>query len=209
MTCTTGDPARKPAERVNPLRPLLLLAVLMCAACAPKADADKNIKENIAAFYRLHEAAPPQGALSLSELIRFRPLLSVPLFEKLKDASVAEEAHFAKNAELLAPLFEGDLFTARPQGLSAARVSDCTVNEDHAYCNTELNAADGANIIKWKERIFLVEDERGWVIDDIDFGRNNPPLRQGRLSAILEAGIERGRIEAKDSVSDTPSDAPR
>ena len=102
-------------------------------------------------------------------------------------------------------MFEGDLFTARLQGLSAARVSDCTVNEDHAYCNTELNAADGANIIKWKERIFLVEDERGWVIDDIDFGRNNPPLRQGRLSAILEAGIERGRIESKDPVSDTPN----
>jgi hypothetical protein len=207
MTCTTGNPARKPGARFHRLRPLLLLAVLMCAACAPKADADKNIKENIAAFYRLHEAAPPQGALSLSELMRFRPVLSVPLFEELKDASVAEEAHFAKNADLLAPLFEGDLFTARPQGFSAARVVDCTVNDDgdHAYCNTELDAADGANIIKWKERIFLAKDERGWVIDDIDFGRNNPPLRQGRLSAILQAGIERGHIEAKDPVSDTPS----
>ncbi|MDB5989113.1 MAG: hypothetical protein JWQ10_516 [Herbaspirillum sp.] len=204
MTCTAGNPERTPAERFHRLRPLLLLTVLMCAACGPKADADKNIKENIAAFYRLHEAAPPQGALSLSELIRFRPLLSVPLFEKLKDASVAEETHFAKNADLLAPLFEGDLLTARPQGFSAARAVDCTVNEDHAYCNTELDAADGANIIKWKERIFLVEDERGWMIDDIDFGRNNPPLRQGRLSAILQAGIERGRIESKDPVSDAP-----
>jgi hypothetical protein len=209
MTCTTGTPMRKLAERCNPLRPLLnsaaLLAMLICAACAPKADADKNIKENIAAFYRLHEAAPPAGALSLSELIRFRPLLSVALFEKLKDASVAEEEQFAKNADLLAPLFEGDLFTARPQGFSAARVFDCTINDDHAYCNIELNAAQGTDIIKWKERLFLVEDERGWVIDDIDFGRNAPPLRQGRLTEVLQAGIARGRIEAKDPVSDSPS----
>jgi hypothetical protein len=191
-----------PAERCNPLRPLLnsaaLLAVLICAACTPKADADKSIKENIAAFYRLHEAAPPAGALSLSELMRFRPLLSVALFEKLKDASVAEEDQFANNADLLAPLFEGDLFTARPQGFSAARVSDCTVNDDHAYCNIEFNAAQENAIVKWKERLFLVEDERGWVIDDIDFGRNDPPLRQGRLSEVLQAGIARGRIEAKE-----------
>ncbi|RXZ38076.1 hypothetical protein D9O50_00530 [Oxalobacteraceae bacterium CAVE-383] len=184
MACTT-----------NPLRRLLLLAVLICTACAPKEDADQVIKQQIAAFYRLHESAPPTGALSLSELIRFRPLLSVALFEKLKDASVAEEAHFEKNGDMLPPLFEGELFTARPQGFSAARVFDCTVNEDHAYCNIDLNAAGPAGVIRWKERLFLVHEEHGWVIDDVDFGHNSPPLRQGRLSALLQAGMARGVSE--------------
>jgi hypothetical protein len=128
----------------------------------------------------------------------------VALFERLKDASVAEEDHFAKNADLMAPLFEGDLFTARPQGFSAARVSDCSINDDHAYCNIELNAVQGEAIVKWKERLFLVEDERGWVIDDIDFGRNDPPLRQGRLTELLQSGIARGSVEAKDPAPDSP-----
>jgi hypothetical protein len=186
------------AHRFNPLRPLLLLAVLICAACTPKEDADQVIKQQIAAFYRLHEAAPPAGALSLNELMRFRPLLSVGLFEKFKDASVAEEAHFEKNGAALPPLFEGDLFTARPQGFSAARVFDCTITEDNAYCNIDLNAGQTNNIVRWKERIFLVHEEHGWVIDDIDFGHNNPSLRQGRLSAMLQAGMARGAAESTD-----------
>lgn len=211
MACATGNamaismesaeadaPLKRRNRRRNPLRPLLLLAVMVCAACTPKEDAEQAIKQQIAAFYRLHESAPPAGALSLSELIRFRPLLSVALFEKLKDASVAEEAHFEKNADMLPPLFEGDLFSARPQGFSAARVFDCTVNDDHAYCNIELNAAGpaGAGVMRWKERLFLVQEEHGWVIDDIDFGRNNPPLRQGRLTAVLQAGMKRNILES-------------
>jgi hypothetical protein len=209
MACMTGNPtplfidagpsagirASRLSILFNPLRPLLLLAVLVCAACTPKEDVDQTIKQQIAAFYRLHEAAPPAGALSLSELMRFRPLLSVALFEKFKDASVAEETHFQANADALPPLFEGDLFTARPQGFSAARVFDCTITEDHAYCNIDLNAAGPSGVIRWKERLFLVHEEHGWVIDDIDFGHNNPPLRQGRLTALLQAGMARGVLE--------------
>jgi hypothetical protein len=192
-----GQRAFRFAARCNPLRPLLLLAVLACAACTPKEDADQAIKQQIAAFYRVHEAAPPAGALSLSELIRFRPLLSVALFEKFKDASVAEEAHFQANADALPPLFEGDLLTARPQGFSAARVFDCMLtDDDRAYCNIDLNAAGPAGLMRWKERLFLVHEEHGWVIDDIDFGHNNPPLRQGRLSALLQAGMARNVLES-------------
>src|SRR5450830_153990 len=160
MAWMTGSPLYKPfglSTLLSPLKPLLLMALLLCTACTSDADADKDIKQNIAAFYRLHEAAPPVGALTLSELMHYRPLLSVALFEKLKDASVAEEAHFAKNADTLAPLFDGDPFTARPEGFSAARVFDCTVNDDHAYCNIDLNAGETAAVLHWKERIFLVK----------------------------------------------------
>lgn len=197
MTCMT--------RRYRPLRPLLMLALLMCAACTPKEDTDQVIKQQIATFYRLHESAPPAGALSLSELMRFRPLLSVALFEKFKDASVAEEAHFERNADTLPPLFEGDLFTARPRGLSAARVFDCTIADDRAYCNIDLNAAGASGIVRWKERMFLVQEEHGWVIDDIDFGHNKPPLRTGRLTALLQAGIAHSRAESINSTNSTNS----
>jgi hypothetical protein len=218
MACMTGNlshpcigatalpGAGKSSKRFNPLRPLLLLAVLMCAACTPQEDADQSVKQQIAAFYRLHEAAPPAGALSLSELMRFRPLLSIALFEQFKDASVAEEAHFDHNADTLPPLFEGDLFTARVQGFSAAKVSDCTVTDEHAYCNVDMNAADASGIVRWKERIFLIQEGHGWVIDDIDFGHDNPPLRQGRLSALLQAGIARGQAEDVDTDDDATTD---
>lgn len=200
MACAAEKHPLNLSRLRNPLKPLLLLAALICAACTSEVDAEKSIRLNIAEFYRLHQALQPAGALSLSELMTFRPVLSIALFEKLKDASVAEEAHFAKNADRAAPLFEGDLFTARPQGFAASQVLDCTVDNDKAYCNIELNAADTkqAVIIKWKERIFLTSDVRGWVIDDIDFGRHNAPPRQGRLSALLQAGIERGRVEAAE-----------
>jgi hypothetical protein len=200
MACTTalfagGD---KPPARFNPLRslrPILLLAVIACTACSQDADVDQAVKQNVAAFYRLHEASPTAGALSLSELMRFRQFLSVALFEKLKDASMAEESFFQQNADTQPPLFEGDLFTARPQGFSAARVFNCTIEDEHAYCNIDLNAAQGADIIKWKERLFLVKEAHGWVIDDIDYGHNNPPLHDGRLTALLANGIQRGHAE--------------
>lgn len=168
--------------------------------CSASGDADQEIQLHAGEFYRLHQATEPVGALSLRELMTFRPILSVPLFEKLKDASVAEEAHYTNAGETAAPLFEGDLFTARPQGFSAARILDCRIDEDHAFCNVELNAAqkNPAAIIKWKERIFLVHDDRGWMVDDIDYGRNSGPVRQGKLTALLQAGIDRGRSGAAE-----------
>lgn len=179
---------------------LVWLAVLGGSGCSAGDDADQQILHNAGEFYRLHQATEPVGALSLRELMTFRPILSVPLFEQLKDASIAEEAHYTSAGETAAPLFEGDLLTARPQGFSAARILDCRVDEDHAFCNVELNAAqkNPAAIIKWRERIFLVRDERGWMVDDIDYGRNSGPVRQGRLTALLKAGIDRGRAIAAE-----------
>jgi hypothetical protein len=190
--------AQKRGASLPRLGTQLLLAALLCTACTPEPDADKSIRRNVAEFYRLQQAAPPSGALSLSELMTYRPLLSVALFEQLKDASVAEEAHFAQNADKAAPLFEGNLFTARTEGFAATQVLDCAVDDDKASCNIELNAAETkpAVIRVWKERIFLSSDSRGWMIDDIDFGNQPAPMRHGRLSALLRAGIERGRAEA-------------
>ncbi|MDB5774278.1 MAG: hypothetical protein JWP38_411 [Herbaspirillum sp.] len=192
--------AKRRSRPLTSLAPLLLLTAMLCVSCSRTSGEDKELKQQIAKFYRLHQVAPPMGALSLSELIKFRPFLSVPLFEKFKNASLAEEAHFNRNADTAAPLFDGDLFTARPQGFAAAQILDCTVDDDKGYCNVELNAAitKEASVIKWQEKVYVTEDERGWVIDDIDFGRNPAPMRQGRLSTLLQAGIDTGRTESPE-----------
>jgi hypothetical protein len=68
---------------------LIVAASLLLAACS--ANEEGKAKELVTEFYQTH-LEPSLGALTLKELITFRRFLSVPLFDLLKDVSVAQEA---------------------------------------------------------------------------------------------------------------------
>jgi hypothetical protein len=83
-----AGPGRIGLKRIG--KTLIVAASLLLAACS--ANEEGKAKELVTEFYQTHASNRPSGALTLKELITFRRFLSVPLFDLLKDVSVAQEA---------------------------------------------------------------------------------------------------------------------
>lgn len=179
---------------------LIVAASVLLAACS--ANEEGKAKELVTEFYQTHASNRPSGALSLKELIVFRRFLSVPLFDLLKDVSVAEEARTAQSAaeqaadpdaEPLPPLVQGDLFTGNPDGAAVFRVLDCDAQEREARCTVELSLSDAKppSPARWTDTVLLARDARGWVIDNIQYAAGNPPLRNGTLQDAMRKVLKR------------------
>jgi len=174
---------------VIPLKTLLALIMFsVLAGCTDSSEDDAFELANN--FYQTHQTSHPSGALSLNELITFRRYLSTPLFNILKDVSVAEETHQAQNDEDSPALVEGDLFTANPKGATSYRLLTCQVDEDHANCSTEVIYNDAKQPTPYKsiDRLALIRENGHWVIDNIVYGSAaNSGMRQGDLHTYLQS----------------------
>lgn len=187
---------------------LILAGAMLLSAC--DASQEQEAKDLVNRFYQTHQSNRPDGALSLKELITFRHFLSVPLFDLLKDVSVAEEAHMAQTAKVAQsedatdaadiadlddptpPLVDGDLFTTHPKGASTYRVLACEVTERDSTCSVELIYSDSKLQSPFKsiDRVILERDARGWVINNIEYGGNaggSKGMHQGNLRENLQA----------------------
>lgn len=172
---------------------IIAIAALMTLACTPAKE--ELARDLVTRFYKMHQTLKPAGALSLQELIAVREYLSVPLFDLVKDVSVAEEAHLANPDE--PALVQGDLLSANPKGLTGFKILACELKDDNAGCAVELTWNDGKSTpIKWTDRLLLGRDARGWVIDDIEFGGAAAPMRHGNLKATLQAILDQLRQPA-------------
>lgn len=179
---------------------LMVATSLLLAACS--ANEEGKAKELVTEFYQTHASNRPSGALTLRELITFRRFLSVPLFDLLKDVSVAQEARVAQStaeqaadpdAEPLPPLVQGDLLTGNPNGASTFRVVRCEAQEREATCAVELIFSDAKlqSPVKWTDKLMLARDARGWVIDNIEYAGGNAPMRSGTLQDALRKVLQR------------------
>jgi hypothetical protein len=184
---TKGEPT---VNRIG--NTLIIAASLLLSACA--SNEEGKAKDLLNEFYQAHNAAHPSGALTLKELITFRRFLSVPLFDLLKDVSVAEETRVAQSAaDPLPPLFEGDIFTANPAGASTFRVLQCEMQERESTCSVELIYSDAKlkSPAKWTDKVQLTRDARGWVIDNISYAGGAAPMRSGNLQDALGKLLKR------------------
>jgi len=166
---------------------LILIASLLLVGCS--ANSDEEAQNLVTHFYQTHQANRPGGALSLNDLITFRPFLSIPLFDMLKDVSVAEEAHQAQADNLDPPLVDGDLFTTNPQGSTDFRLLTCQIDQDSSNCSVEVIYSDVKLTTPFKsiDRIVLSRDARGWVIDNIVYGGSKlEGMHQGDLQKNLQ-----------------------
>ena len=174
--------ARRPSWR---MAQAVIAACAMLAACGPGEEG--KARELVDGFYKMHQAANPAGAFTLKGLISFRPFFSVPLFDLLKDVSVAEEARATQVADEPPPLVRGDMFTANPAGATAYRVLRCQTQEREGNCTVELtqNDAKAGGAAKWTDQVVLTRDARGWIIDNIRFAGGPAPMREGDMQAML------------------------
>lgn len=186
---------------------LIIAASALLAACS--GNEEQKAKELVGSFYQMHQSARPSGALSLNELISFRHFLSVPLFDLLKDASVADETRKANataaasdaaadtdstdDAEPAPPLLDGDIFTANPAGASTFRVVNCEMQERDSVCAVELVYSDARlkAPTKWTDHVQLTRDARGWVIDNVEYAKGAAPMRSGNLQDTLRRALKR------------------
>ncbi len=175
---------------------LIVAAGLLLAACS--ANEEGKAEEVVRDFYQTHQSNRPSGALTLKELITFRRFLSVPLFDLLKDVSVAQEALAAQAAadpdeEAPAPLVQGDPLTGHPASASTFRVVQCDAQEREATCSVELIFSDAKlqAPAKWTDKVLLARDARGWVIDNIQYPGGAAPLRKGSLQEALRKVLKR------------------
>lgn len=178
---------------------LALATLILVAGCS--GSSEQEAKDLVNSFYQTHQSNRPNGALSLKELITFRHFVSVPLFELLKDVSVAEEAHMAQTdaqADTPTPLVDGDLFTTHPKGASTYRVLSCQVDDRSSNCSVEVIYSDAKLQSPFKsiDRVVLTRDARGWVIDNIIYGgAANSGMHQGDLQKSLQTIL--GKSERK------------
>lgn len=171
---------------------LIIAASLLLAACS--GNDESKAKELVTNFYQMHQSARPSGALTLKGLITFRHFFSVPLFDLLKDVSVAEEARAAQTAgDPLPPLVEGDIFTANPGGASTFRILQCDMRERESECSVELIYSDAKLKApsKWTDKVLLTRDARGWIIDNIQYAGGQAPMRSGNLQDTLRQLLKR------------------
>lgn len=179
---------------VKQFRIMMILAVILTmTACS--AGREQEAKDLVNSFYQTHQSNRPVGALSLKELITFRHFLSVPLFDLLKDVSVAEEAHLAQTDNQTPPLVDGDLFTTHPKGASTYRLLGCEISQSSAdtsgVCTVELIYSDAKLQAPFKsnDRVILTRDTRGWVIDNIEYGSGGTSataVHTGNLQQTLQ-----------------------
>lgn len=173
------------------MKRLMTAFILMCSltACSWQSD-QQQAKQVIHQFYDADSHIRPQGALTLDELLSVRNYLSVPLFELLKDVSEIQEANFHRSDSYVDPLIDGDPFTSDINGQTDYRIIHCALQEkkeDTQLCRIELHYKDNSTgtDTRWEDQILLTRDVRGWIIDNVIYGGEAPPLRSGNLHMLL------------------------
>ena len=160
-------------------------------------------------LYSCHEAGPEQTVIKFysiylklhsfgipneQEQAEYSPYLSPDLADLLKRANEAEQKHQAATKGEEPPIVEGDLFTSLFEGASSYTIASCESKDKSGFCAVEfkyLNPGDKSEL-KWKDKVYLVKSNRGWVIDDIEYLGDWQFMHKGRLTNLLKEVIQEG-----------------
>ena len=173
----------------------VFVTFLAALAAGPVSAADApDIGKSAEAFYAAYRKARPGGVPAGKNLSIYRPVVSSRLFTLLRRAGAAEVEYGKKNPGS-PPMVEGDLFTSLFEGASRSRVEDCQSGESTATCWVELTYVDSRDgkAQKWRDKLFLVKENRRWRVNDIEYGGSWEFMHKGRLQAVLESVIKDGR----------------
>jgi hypothetical protein len=151
------------------------------------------MEETVNSFYNVYLAVHPSGVPSGKELQQFNPYISSSLAKLLQEADQAEQKYNKTTKGEVPPLFEGDLFTSLFEGATSYKVLSCDANT--SSCIVKFNYSErkkGSPPVIWKDKVYLVKDSRGWLVDDIEFLGNWEFMHKGRLQGLLKDVIKEG-----------------
>ena len=170
----------------------VFVTFLAALAAGPVSAADApDIRKSAEAFYAAYRKTQPVGVPAGKNLALYRPVVSSRLFTLLQRTRAAEVEYGKKNPDS-PPMVEGDLFTSLFEGASRYRVEDCQSGERTATCQVELTYVDSRDrkAQRWRDKLFLVKEARGWRVNDIEYGGTWEFMHRGRLQELLESVIK-------------------
>lgn len=172
---------------------LVLLAGLSLAGCNKHSLQDAKIRVND--FYKITQKLHPEDRLSLDDLLRIRNFLSVALFEQVKELAIADEEleNESEGPPQDGTLIAGNIFSGHPDGFDRFRIINCELQVSSGTCRVELTLSDPAanKPMTWVDEVLLIQDTRGWIIDDIKFPGGGASLRSGLLNDMINAALQK------------------
>ncbi len=173
---------------------LIALLSLLVIAGALAADDNRDLEKAVSVFYKTYLEVQPSGLPRGEEEQKFRPHLSASLSNLLKEAGQAEQRYDRATKGRVPPLVEGDIFTSLFEGAAAFRVLSCARKTAAGFCWVQfiyIDPGDNSSF-KWKDKVYLIQDSRGWRVDDIEFFGDWDSANKGRLKDILRRIIDEG-----------------
>ncbi len=167
----------------------LLLITQSFYACQ-KTGPDQTVNKFYGVYLELHSFGVPNEG----EQAQYSPYISTELSELLKRANDAEKKHHTATKGEEPPMVEGDLFTSLFEGASSFKIDSCESNDATAFCTVEfkyLNPGDKSEV-EWKDKAYLVKNNRGWAVDDIEYLGDWQFMHKGRLKNLLNEVIREG-----------------
>jgi len=162
-------------------------------APAVKVESPANAQIKVVGdFYKAIMAFKEVGVPSREDIAKLSPYISTTFKRDLMSAQAAEEAFAHKTKNQQPPLVGSALFYSSFEG--AQRVTGIAADDkggaDAYLVSLEYGvAADKAGFIQWNDRVFLINEEGKWVVNDVEllgvagsqFGD------KGKLSVLLRA----------------------
>lgn len=145
------------------MRALFLILLIPAIAFGQTATADQSITN----FYRAYRELKFSGLPDSQQTAKLVPHLSKGLRAALKKAQ-AEQARCVKaHPNDKPPWSEGDLFSSNFEGFTSVKVGTATKGE----YSLEFTYIENGKTIRWQDRVAVVKENGGWVIDDVVYGR--------------------------------------
>jgi hypothetical protein len=170
------------------------LFILLLAETAFAVEPALEMQRVVRSFYKLYFTVRPSGVPSEKEQQKFKPYLSAVLAKVLKEADQAEQQYRKKTRGEVPPLLDGDLFTSLFEGATEFKVLSCDTKT--SSCLVEFSYVEsrkGASpTTSWKDKVYLVKDPQGWMVDDIEFLGDWRFMHKGRLQDLLKQVIKEG-----------------
>jgi hypothetical protein len=170
----------------------ITIFLLFFATNAFAAGSDSEMMKVVNAFYNTYMTVKPSGVPAWKEQRKLKPYLSVSLVKLLNEAARAEEKYHRTTKGEVPPLVEGDLFTSLFEGATAFKVLSCEAAT--GSCLVELNYTEAANgpPTRWKDKVYLVRNPGGWLINDFEYLGDWQFMHKGRLQELLKQVITEG-----------------
>ena len=162
----------------------------------PSAPAAGGAPDNtVEEFYAAYRALPAGGGIPDEDArATLTPFISPALSKLLSDADAAETAYAKATNGESPPLIEGDPFSSLFEGATAYDVGKCEGDAKEQQCIVDLTHDDkSAKPTKWQDTADVVMTDKGWRVDDIEFGGTWDFANKGRLTELLKATIEEAK----------------
>ncbi|MCA1324857.1 DUF3828 domain-containing protein [Herbaspirillum sp. alder98] len=180
-------PSTTPQRRAGAL--CAMVAALLLGGCHNFSGDEQRQADVVDNFYRIHLKANAPGLPSPEELQQLQPLVSRALHTLLTRAEAAESRYHGLAGNQAPPLVEGDLMTSLYEGATGFSVESCETDQQRASCQVQFRYRKEGSDEAWSDKVLLVQEERQWRIDDIEFIGLDQSSHREYLSDTLSDAI--------------------